>query len=148
MDNKTRLRHRKEIIEHIDELLSKPIEQQGNMGLIREKIKEFGGKFCNFYNSHYGYVIGAVSDYFDYYWCYLDENCKLHFSTCCGNPTVVEYNPFTEPEAFKFEDVIKVVNTCPDSIVEMVKKNMWAYEDVFFTDVYIGNKVYNRNEFL
>ena len=26
---------------HIDDILNRPIEQQGNMGLIREEIKEF-----------------------------------------------------------------------------------------------------------
>ena len=133
---------------HIDDILNRPIEQQGNMGLIREEIKEFGGKFCNFYGSHYGYVIGAVADSYDYYWCFLDNKGNVRFSTCCSNPTVVEYNQFTLPEAFKFEYVIKGVNMCPDMFFDIVKKHMFAYEDVFFTDVYIGNKIYSRTEFL
>ena len=130
---------------HIDDILSRPIEQQGNMGLIREEIKKFGGKFCNFHGAHYGYVIGAVADSYDYYWCFLDDKSNVRFSTCCGNPTVVEYNPFTLPEAFKFEDVLIAVNSCPDSIAEVVKNHMQAYEDVFFTDVYIGDKIFDRH---
>lgn len=133
---------------HIDEILNRPIEQQGNMGLIREKIKEFGGKFCNFYGSHYGYVIGAVADSYDYYWCFLDNKGNIRFSTCCSNPIVVEYNTFTLPEAFKFEFLIKEVNMCPDIFFAAVKEKLKTCEDVFFTDVYIGNKVYSRNVFI
>ena len=143
MDNKTRLRHRKEIIEHIDELLSKPIEQQGNMALIREEIKNYGGKVCDFHGAHCGYVIGAVSDYFDYYWCYLDENCKLHFSTCCGNPTNIDCIPE------EYEELVGSLNRTPDVIKDWIKNKIKTeYEDVFFTDVYIGTKIYNRKEFL
>ena len=133
---------------HIEDLLNMPIEQQGNMGLIREEIKEFGGKFCNFYGSHYGYVIGAVADSYDYYWCYLDHKGNIRFSTCCSNPTVVEYNPFELPESFKFELLIKGVNMCPDMFFNTVKEKFKDCEDVFFTDVYIGNKKYSRTEFL
>ena len=73
--NRTIIDNRKLIKEHIEEV-ERSSSKDNNLFLIQEEIKKFGGRLCKFPGDQYGYVIGATSDVWDYYWCYLDENGK------------------------------------------------------------------------
>lgn len=139
--NRTIIDNRKLIKEHIEEV-ERSSSKNNNLFLIRETIKKFGGKICNFHDSHYGYVIGATCCTDDYYWCFLDQHGKIGFSTCCGNPKLIDYIPS------EYNELLKVLKSNPNIIKETIKNSMAKYEDIFFTDVYIGDKIYNRNEFL
>lgn len=131
---------RDEILKHIKECENS--NSENNLKLIQKLITKFAGKFCSFHDSHYGYVIGATCDNFDYYWCYLTETGKIHFSTCCGNPVEVDYIPEG------YEGLNRQITADPDYIFTCVKTMINSYDDIFFTDVYIGNKIYDRHEFI
>lgn len=110
------------------------------MFLIQEAIKKFGGRLCKFPGDQYGYVIGATSDMWDYYWCYLDENGKIRFSTCCSNPTLEGGG-----NKHEFTQLLHAVRMCPDLMFNIIKEQTKGIEDVFFTDVYIGDKIFSRH---
>lgn len=132
-------KNRKVIKEHIEEI-ERSSSKDNNLFLIQEAIKKFGGRLCNFCGNHYGYVIGATSDVHDYYWCYLNENGKIGFSTCCSNPTLEDSG-----DKHEFTQLLHAVRMCPDLMFNIIKIQTENIEDVFFTDVYIGDKIFGRH---
>lgn len=137
--NRTIIDNRKLIKEHIEEV-ERSSSKDNNLFLIQEAIKKFGGRLCKFPGDQYGYVIGATSDVWDYYWCYLDENGKIGFSTCCSNPTLEDGG-----DKHEFTQLLHAVRMCPDLMFSIIKEQTKEIEDVFFTDVYIGDKIFSRH---
>ena len=70
----------------------------------------------------------------------LDENGKIRFSTCCSNPTLEDSG-----NKHEFTQLLRAVRMCPDLMFSIIKEQTKGIEDVFFTDVYIGDKIFGRH---
>lgn len=72
---------KEEIKKEVNEKLK---DDNSNASKIYNKLKKDIGKIIKFSSEDIGILLFASSTDEDYYWVYVDENCKLHGSSCVG----------------------------------------------------------------
>lgn len=112
-------------------------DEDNNLKLIKRAFEsKYGGNFVSFHNSHPVYCICAVDSEDDYYWVGINENYKLEYFTCCGNPTILKEIP---EELYMFNLELK---DDPEFILKIINEELSKVSDFPFTDIYLGDNVY------
>ena len=117
--------------------------ESNNLKLIKEEAKELCGRYADFFNHHYGYLLGATCGHDDYYWVYIDKDLKVGFSSCVCNPDMVEGLPNNDLSVLDY-----LVRNDAESIIDKVKSVISCHDDVFFTPIYINGKEYKINDMI
>lgn len=65
--------------------------ETNNAKLIYQKIEKDGGKYVSFGGrGNYGILVCATSTDEDYYWCFLDKDRNIQFSSCVGGYEILD----------------------------------------------------------
>lgn len=117
---------RQTIQRRIDE--SKKSEEDNNLKLIVNELKEDCGKIVSFYGDNTPLLlICAVSTEEDYYYVCLEKNMRFHYETCVSKYSIIDDEKIiTEMKEWQKENMNEIKN--------VIYKKLFGRFDVPFTD--------------
>lgn len=117
---------RQTIQRRIDEC--KKSEEDNNLKLIVNELKEDCGKIVSFYEDNTPLLlICAVSSEDDYYYVCLEKNMKFHYETCVSKYSIIDNESIiTEMKEWQKENMNEIKNA--------IYKKLFGRFDVPFTD--------------
>ena len=117
---------RQTIQRRIDE--SKKSEEDNNLKLIANELKEDCGKIVSFYKDNIPLLlICAVSSEEDYYYVCLEKNMKFHYETCLSKYSIIDDEKIiAEMKEWRKENINDIKNA--------IYKTLFGRFDVPFTD--------------
>lgn len=121
--------------EHLNNKLKE--DSINNAKLIINEAKTLCGKYVDYYGCNCGYLLGATCGSDDYYWLYINNDLKLCFSSCVGNPNELEEMPNNNYSILDW-----IIKNDPQTIIDKVKEKFKKCDDVMMTPLYINGKEY------
>ena len=117
---------RQTIQRRIDE--SKKSEEDNNLKLIVNELKEDCGKIVSFYKDNIPLLlVCAVSSEEDYYYVCLEKNMKFHYETCLSKYSIIDDEKIiAEMKEWRKENINDIKNA--------IYKTLFGRFDVPFTD--------------
>lgn len=117
---------RQTIQKRIDE--SKKSEEDNNLKLIVNELKEDCGKIVSFYKDNTPLLlVCAVSSEEDYYYVCLEKNMKFHYKTCLSKYSIIDDEKIiAEMKEWRKENINEIKNA--------IYKTLFGRFDVPFTD--------------
>ena len=117
---------RQTIQRRIDE--SKKSEEDNNLKLIVNELKEDCGKIVSFYKDNTPLLlVCAVSSEEDYYYVCLEKNMKFHYETCLSKYSIInDEKIIAEMKEWRKENINEIKNA--------IYKTLFGRFDVPFTD--------------
>lgn len=112
-------------------------DKENNAKLIIREAKKLCGNYVDFYGCCGGYLLGATCGFDDYYWLYIDNNLKIRYSSCVGNPSLSDDIPNINYSVLDY-----LIRNDSESIIEKIKESFSKCDDIMMTPVYINGKEY------
>lgn len=119
------------IIRRIDE--SKKSEEDNNLKLIVNKLKEDCGKIVSFYGDNTPLLlICAVSTEEDYYYVCLEKNMRFHYETCVSKYSIIDDEKIiTEMKEWKKENINEIRNAIYKAVFEQFDVPFTNFSNIF-----------------
>ena len=119
------------IIRRIDE--SKKSEEDNNLKLIVNELKEDCGKIVSFYGDNTPLLlICAVSTEEDYYYVCLEKNMRFHYETCVSKYSIIDDEKIiTEMKEWKKENINEIRNAIYKAVFEQFDVPFTDFSNIF-----------------